>query len=99
MKQVGAVECLAVGLVESYNVLLTSEYFYLCRDYIILNTTRHISTIYYIISTMTSFATSGPLLVKFPCLVTETLVLVSNVMASFVSVFLNMMYGIQTLSI
>ena len=41
VKQVGAVECLAVGLVESYYVLLTSEYFYLCRDYIILNTTRH----------------------------------------------------------
>ena len=47
----------------------------------------------------TSSATSGPLLVKFPSLVIETLVLVSNVMASFVSVFLNMMCGIHTLSI
>ena len=49
----------------------------------------------------TSSATSGPLLTKSPCLVTETRVLMSpvTVTASSLSVFRNMMYGIQSILI
>ena len=47
---------------------------------------------------ITSSATSGPLLMKGPSLVTDASVVVSNVTASSVSVFLNRMWGIQILS-
>ena len=47
---------------------------------------------------MTSSAISGPLGSKSPSLVIDTDVVVSNVIASSVSVFLKMMKGIQILS-
>ena len=65
--------------------------------YNLIDYIEYIEKISRIIST--SSANSGPLFMKLPSLVIETLVLVSNVMASFVSVFLNMICGIHTLSI
>ena len=84
MKQISTVECFAVCLVKSYHVLLSSEYFNL-RIYISVKTLKKK------LSTMTSSAVSGPLLVNGPCLVTDTNVAVSNVTASSVSVFLKIM--------
>ena len=75
-------EGLAVGLIESDYIFLSTEYLNLVIKQSNMFNKKHSST---------SSATSGPLLVKFPCLVTDTNVLVSNVTASSESVFSKIM--------
>ena len=90
MEKIGAVENLTMCLVHGYNVLLSFENLNLnnkpTESGLVFN--RYI----------TSSATSGPLLMKGPSLVTDANVVVSNVTASSVSVFLKRMWGIQILS-
>ena len=84
MQEVSAVKCLAVGLVKGNYILISSEYLNLKASQISVN-------MKYSNSFSTSSVTSGPLLEKSPCLVTDTNVVVSNETASSVSVFLKMM--------
>ena len=90
VKEVGAMEFLVMGLVHCYHVLLPFENLNL-EDFNV--TIEDISTF------LTSSATSGPLLRKPPSLVTATRVLSSPsiITASSLSVFLNIMYGIQSM--
>ena len=86
MEQVGAVELLIVGLVQSQLVLLSFKHLNL---YIQFRHKQNKESN----AKVTSSATSGPLLKKPPSLVTETRVLVSpsTVTASSLSVFRNIM--------
>ena len=75
VEQVCAMKLFVVGLIHSYNVILASEYLNLVVVLVKTNVMRNHPKCVYV----TSSATSGPLLVKFCSLLTETLVLMSSV--------------------
>ena len=69
----------------------TSNYILISSEYLNLKASQISVNMKYSNSFSTSSVTSGPLLEKSPCLVTDTNVVVSNETASSVSVFLKMM--------
>ena len=71
VEQVCAMKLFVVGLIHSYNVILSSEYLNLVIVLVKTNVIRnHPKCV-----CVTSSATSGPLLTKSPCLVTATRVI------------------------